>query len=179
MMDKRVEAAAAQKKMFFDDTWRTAVTFEAAYSTSNKDDWYDQARIVRGGFAMSQLASEFLEEYVSFVLKYAPVRGSAKRREQKVNGIQEMFSQQRAVIKSSVNIWNERARELDVTLPKEKANSKIALYADAEIRDLLRHLENGRLGREEFDGKLEELTTRFKMTPTDVSEWKVSQNLDF
>lgn len=178
-MDKRLEAAAAEKKMFFDETWRAAVTFEAAYSASSRDDWYDEARIVRGGFAMSQLSSDFLEEYVSFVLKNVPIKGSAKRREQKANAMQEMFSQQRAVIKASVNTWTDRARELDLTLPMKRENSKIALYADAEIRDLLRHLESGKLSRDEFDAKLEDVTTRFKMTPEHISDWKVSQNLRF
>jgi hypothetical protein len=179
MVDKRLEAAAAEKEMFFDETWRAAVTFESAYSRSDKDDWYSEARIVRGGFAMSQLSSEFLEEYVSFVLNNVPLRGTAKRRKQKANEIKEMFSQQRATIKNSVATWTERARALDLTLPEKRANSKIALYADAELRDLVRHLEVGSLSRTDFETKIEEVTTQFKMTLEELSEWKDSQAISF
>jgi len=179
MLDKQLEAAAAEKKMLFDYMWNAAVTFEAAFSTSDKEDWYNEARIVRGGYAMSQLSSDLLEEYVAFMLNNVRMRGSSKRREMKTNAVQEMFSQQRKVISGEVETWLARSRELEVTLPVERQNSKVAHYADAEIRDLVLHLGAGKLNREDFDSKVKEVMERFKMTPAALSEWKTSQDIHF
>lgn len=179
MPDKRIEAAAAQRKMMFDTTWSTAVTFEAAFSTSDKDDWYNEARIVRGGYAMSQLSSDFLEEYITFLFDNVRIRGTSKRQAAKTAGIQDMFSQQRKMIREVVETWKTRASELKVTLPVERPNSKIPHYADAEIRDLDIHLKAGTLTRPDFDSQIEEVIERFKITATDLSDWKSSQGIDF
>lgn len=179
MFDKRVEAAAAEKKMFFDNTWSAAATFESAFSSSDKQDWYSEARIVRGGFAMSQLSSEFLDDYLGFVLNNIRIRGTSKRRESKESAIQGMFSQQQAAVRNAVQVWKDRAHELTVTLPEERPNSSVALYADAEIRDLVIHLKSEKLTKQDFDEKIADVMTRYQMTSTDLSEWKVSQDIQY
>ena len=179
MADKRILAAGEEKKWIFENTWNAAITFEAAFAASDKNDWYNEARIVRGGYATSQLSSDFLENYVAFMVNYFPIRGSSKRRAMKVDTFQEVFSQQRKVISSAVATWEQRSRELEVTLPVEREDTKIAHYADAELRDLVLHLKNGKLNRGEFDSKIEDALERWKMTSTDLTDWKTSQDIQF
>lgn len=179
MGNKRAEAAVAEQQMIFDSTWSAAEKFEEAFSVLDLEDWYNEARIIRGGFATSQLASDFFEEFVTFVLNDLPTRGTSKRRQMKINRIEEMLSPQRKMIGEVVETWKERARGLEVTLPMERTNSMIPLTADAEIRDLDIHLKTGKVTRADFDSKIEEVMERYEMTPSDLSVWKSSQEIDF
>ena len=178
MASRNVEEEHNLRRTMLEDTWNMALMFEAAYTASDKSDWYEDARNIRGGFAMSSTAPFMLSSLRSFAMSNIPIRQKSRRLERAAD-LDRMFKKRAAEIDAATEVWKERARAEGVTLPEERPNSEIALYADAELRDLYSHLKSGRLKKREFQDKAGEVTERFRISPAELTEWQDSQDIHF
>jgi hypothetical protein len=178
MASRNVEEEHNLRRTMLEDTWNMALMFEAAYTASDKSDWYEDARNIRGGFAMSSTAPFMLSSFRSFALSNVPIR-QKRRRLERTAELDRMFKKRAAEIDAATEVWRQRARAKGVTLPEERPHSEIALYADAELRDLYSHLKSGRLDEMEFQEKAREVTEKFRISPAKLTEWQDSQNIHF
>lgn len=178
MASRRVEDELNLRKMMLEDTWKSALIFEAEFAASDHSDWYQDAKVIRGGFAMSSSAEWFLPSFTTFAIANIPIRQN-RRRLARAEELEKMMGERLAEIKAAVSRWESRAEEAGVTLPIQSDTIQVALFADAEFRDLYAHLRSGALQQDDFHSKVAEVMERFKISPAELSEWQDSQGIHF